>query len=129
MSQFKRILSASAVALVATAAILASTPAHAQTQTQSSACRTVTVTGSRVAIREFAFTDSTIVRTVPRGTVLYICGPTFLGGTASEYIKCGRVSANWLPLTMAGRPVGLTVQDRNGVLRTASAWFPAACAK
>ncbi|TXK35126.1 SH3 domain-containing protein [Nonomuraea sp. C10] len=79
-------------------------PATADSAQQGTAvvCNKVKVTGSRVALREFAFTNAQVLRVVPRGTTLTSCGIEHPNG--SGYTKCGRVGYDWHRVTTpAGR--------------------------
>ncbi|MEU4227277.1 hypothetical protein AB0F17_23535 [Nonomuraea sp. NPDC026600] len=92
-----RSISAVCIAIPAALAILAPAAANAQSSTSqaAAACRTIQVTGGKVAIREFPFTNGEILATVPHGTLLTSCG--FLRGNGSNgyEIKCGSGGHDW----------------------------------
>jgi hypothetical protein len=73
-------------------------------------CRRIQVTGSRVAIRDYPFTNGLVVRVLRRGAVLTSC-ERVRGGGANSYVKCGRSGRDWYRvdsgrLTVIGSPNG-----------------------
>lgn len=98
MSRIHRATIAIVIAILATAGALASAPAQADASV-SQACRDIQVTGGKVAIRDFAFTNGLNIRTVRRGTVLRSCGLVTGGG---YFRKCGVTDNRWFKV-ISGR--------------------------
>ncbi|MEU8244754.1 hypothetical protein [Nonomuraea sp. NPDC048916] len=87
------------------------TAGQSTAQTSASACRKLQVTGGRIAIRDFPFTNGLIVRAVPRGTILTSCEFVAGNGSNSYPPKCGRRGTSWYKvasgrLTITGSPFG-----------------------
>ncbi|MEU8355635.1 hypothetical protein AB0C27_06420 [Nonomuraea sp. NPDC048882] len=62
---------------------------------RASACRKIVITGVRVAVREFAFTNGDVLRVRDTGSTLTSCG-VLRGGGANGYAdKCGRTGHDW----------------------------------
>lgn len=122
-SSLARGLVAVVVAAGASAAVLASAPAHAQTS--STACFNIQVTSGRVAIRAFPRTNAQVLRVVSRGTTLRTCG--ILSNSTSGYHKCGWDGFNWHRLSQTGLP-RTSATDVLGRSQSAFGWFPAKCA-
>lgn len=122
MNRYCRALIAITIAVLATAAALIAAPAQAATGGQASACRNIQITGGRVAVREFAFTNDTVLRVRTRGAVLRSCGFVSGNGSNGYANKCGFTGRSWFQVNIPAtrNPLGLTVTK---------GFVPATCAR
>ncbi|MEV4837030.1 hypothetical protein AB0K05_21050 [Nonomuraea sp. NPDC049486] len=110
MSKFKpSTLFASAIIAAGLAVSAVALPATAHTGTQTStastastaskarkaACRKIVITGVRVGVREFAFTNADVLRVRDTGRTLTSCGVLRGNGSNGYADKCGRSGRNW----------------------------------
>lgn len=108
MRQFRRALIAITIASAASAGVLISAPSSANAssaqaataQQQASACRSVVVTGGRIAVREWPFVNADILRVRTRGQVLRSCKFVRGNGSNSYPNKCGASGRNWLEVNI-----------------------------
>ncbi|MGW0481182.1 hypothetical protein [Nonomuraea sp. NPDC003214] len=89
---------------------------------KGAACRKVVITGVRVGVREFAFTNADVLRVRDTGSTLTSCG-TLRGNGSNGYAdKCGRSGYNWYKVTIPA--------TRNWAGQTVTEGFvPVTCAR
>ncbi|MEV4072245.1 hypothetical protein [Nonomuraea fuscirosea] len=67
---------------------------------RASACRKIVITGVRVGVREFAFTNGDVLRVRNTGSTLTSCGVLRGNGSNGYADKCGRSGRDWFQVTI-----------------------------
>ncbi|PRX44877.1 hypothetical protein B0I32_1495 [Nonomuraea fuscirosea] len=80
--------------------VRATSATSATGKARASACRKIVITGVRVGVREFAFTNGDVLRVRNTGSTLTSCGVLRGNGSNGYADKCGRSGRDWFQVTI-----------------------------